>query len=152
MPRLHLFLLGHPRIELDGEPVNLVTRKATALLVYLAVTGGSHGRDSLVNLLWPDYDGTRARTVLRRTLYVLNKALSGGWLDADRETIGLNPDPGVLTDLHQFRSHLSQCTTHTRPVAETCPDCPDPLTRAADLYRDDFLSGFGLRDSANFDD
>ena len=152
MPHLNLFMLGHPRIELDGKPVRLVTRKATALLVYLAVTRESHGRDSLVNLLWPDYDGTRARTVLRRTLYVLNKALSGGWVDADRETIGLNPDRSISTDIHDFRGHLDGCREHDRSAPETCPDCPAPLTRAVDLYHNDFLSGFGLKDSFNFDD
>ena len=39
MDDLKLWLLGQPRIELDGEPIKLQRRKALALLVYLAVTG-----------------------------------------------------------------------------------------------------------------
>ncbi len=39
MSRLAIFLLGAPRIELDGQPVETDTRKASALLAFLAVTG-----------------------------------------------------------------------------------------------------------------
>ena len=71
--RLALCLLGPPHIERDGVPVKLDRRKAIALLAYLAVTGQSHRRESLVNLLWPEYDGARGRAALRRTLYALNQ-------------------------------------------------------------------------------
>ena len=33
-----------------------------------------------------------------------------------------------------------------------CAECLPPLTEAVELYRDDFMAGFGLRDSAAFDD
>ncbi len=60
MSRLELSLLGSPRIELDGSVVEVDTRKATALLAYLAVTGEAHRRDALAALLWPESDQTRA--------------------------------------------------------------------------------------------
>jgi DNA-binding SARP family transcriptional activator len=47
MSRLALFLLGPPRIECNGEPVEIRRRKAMALIIYLAVTGRSHSRDAL---------------------------------------------------------------------------------------------------------
>ena len=59
MSRLNLYLLGPPRIERDGVPIKVDTRKAIALLVYVTITGESHRRDSLVNLLWPEYDQVR---------------------------------------------------------------------------------------------
>ena len=90
--RLALYLLGPPQIERDGEPVKMDRRKAIALLAYLAVTGESQRRDSLVNLLWPESDSPRGRAALRRTLYALNKALASDWLAVDREVIGLQPD------------------------------------------------------------
>ena len=77
MARLSLFLLGSPRIERDGTLINVDTRKAIALLAYLAVTHQRQSRDALTALLWPDYDQTNARSALRRTLSALNKALSG---------------------------------------------------------------------------
>ena len=72
VPRLNVFLLGPPRVELDGSPIEVDTRKATALLAYLAVTGERKSRDTLATLLWPEYDGEHARAALRRTLSVLN--------------------------------------------------------------------------------
>jgi DNA-binding SARP family transcriptional activator/predicted negative regulator of RcsB-dependent stress response len=152
MSRLALYLLGPPRIEHDGVPIKVDTRKAIALLAYLAVTGESHRRASLINLLWPEYDGSRGRAALRRTLYALNKALAGGWLDANREEIGLHPAADVWLDVDQFRRHLAGCQTHGHPATQVCPACVVPLTKAAALYRGDFLTGFGLKDSYNFDD
>src|SRR2546428_5252562 len=58
--RLRVSLLGPPRIERAGEPIEPETRKATALLAYLAVTGRAEGRDRLAALLWPDSDEERA--------------------------------------------------------------------------------------------
>jgi DNA-binding SARP family transcriptional activator/predicted ATPase len=150
--RLSLYLLGPPRIERDGEPIKVDTRKAIALLAYIAITGESHRRDALVNLLWPEYDQTRGRAALRRTLSALKKALSGDWLDVDRESIGLNSSADVWLDVGQFRSHLTQCLTHGHPASEVCPACLTSLTDAVELYRGDFLSGFTLKDSFNFDD
>jgi adenylate cyclase len=158
--RLAVYLLGPPRIERDGEPIKLHRRKAIALLAYLAVTGESHRRASLVNLLWPEYDGTRGRAALRRTLYALNKALADAWLEVDREEIGLKPSAGPSTgsgqalwvDVDQFHRHLAECEDHGHPVSQVCPACAEPLTEAVALVRGDFLSGFGLKDSFNFDD
>jgi adenylate cyclase len=158
--RLALYLLGPPRIECDGVPIQVDTRKAIALLAYIAVTGKSHRRSSLVNLLWPEYDRTRGRAALRRTLYVLRKALAGAWLDVSREEIGLHPsaDPStgsgqaIWLDVDQFHRHLAGCETHGHAAREVCPACVAPLTDAVALVRGDFLSGFSLRDSFNFDD
>lgn len=44
MSTLALYLLGPPRLELDGEPVQIGRRKAVALLAYLATEGGRHSR------------------------------------------------------------------------------------------------------------
>ena len=80
MARLSLYLLGSPRVEIDGAPLKLQTRKAIALLVYLAVAGGSQRRDTLIDLLWPESDPDHARGDLRRTLSDLRTALAGDWL------------------------------------------------------------------------
>jgi DNA-binding SARP family transcriptional activator len=53
---LAIRILGSPQVERDGDPVEVDTRKAIALLVYLAVTEGTHGRDALASLLWPEYE------------------------------------------------------------------------------------------------
>jgi DNA-binding SARP family transcriptional activator len=152
VPQLALYLLGPPRVERDGVPIQVDTRKAVALLAYLAVTAESHRRASLVNLLWPESDRTRGRGALRRTLYALRKALADGWLDVDREEIGLRPGADIQVDVHQFRRHLATVESHGHPATQMCPACAASLTEAVALYRGDFLTGFGLRDSYNFDE
>ena len=67
MFRTTISLLGTPRIEHNGVPVEVDTRKAIALAAYLAVTKQSHTRDALAALLWPEYNQSRARAALRRT-------------------------------------------------------------------------------------
>ena len=49
-----VLLLGAPRVEHDGGLIEVDTRKATALLAYLAVTRRRHARDTLAGLLWPE--------------------------------------------------------------------------------------------------
>ena len=152
MPRLSLYLLGPPRIERDGVPIKVDTRKAIALLAYLAMTRERHRRDALVNLLWPEYDQSHGRGALRRTLSALKRALAGDWLDIDRENVGLNPDADLWLDVDRFRHHTGQCQAHEHPASEACPTCPTPCVNAVALHRGDFLIGFSLRDSVNFDD
>ncbi|MFN8455932.1 MAG: AAA family ATPase [Anaerolineae bacterium] len=152
MTQLKLMLHGSPRMERDGLAVEVDTRKAIALMAYLAVTGQSHSRDALATLLWPDYDQTHARAALRRTLSALNKALAGDWLEADRENIALNPDAAIWVDAVEFQRHLATCRSHGHPAEIVCSECVAPLTEAAALYRDDFMAGFTLRDSPDFDE
>jgi DNA-binding SARP family transcriptional activator len=152
MARLALFLLGSPRIERDGHPIAVDTRKAVALLAYLAVTRQRHSRDVLAGLLWPDYDESHARATLRRTLSALNRALASAVLDVDRERIGPAAGADLRLDVDDFHAHLAACQTHGHPPSDVCRRCLDPLARAADAYSDDFLAGFGLRDSPSFED
>ena len=139
---LAFYFFGSPRVEYEGASVEFDTRKAIALLAYLAATGRSHRRDSLAALLWPDYSQAKARAALRRTLSVLNKGLAGRGLLIQREEIGLQSQD-VYVDLHEFE-HLRAAG----PAEERYP----ALAQAAAVYRADFLEGFGLRDSLEFDD
>ncbi len=147
-----LFLFGAPRLERHGKPVPLDTRKALALVAYLAVTRASHSRDALATLLWGDYPQHRARAALRRTLSVLNRALGSEQLQVDRENIGLGPDAALWVDIQEFSEHLAETRKHRHPASEICPHCITPLTQAVALYRDDFMAGFALRDSPSFDE
>jgi DNA-binding SARP family transcriptional activator/tetratricopeptide (TPR) repeat protein len=151
MPGARISLLGAPRVEHDGGQIEVDTRKATALLAYLAVTRRRHTRDALAGLLWPEYNQTRARAALRRTLSSLGVARAAGWLVADRESVDLARDE-VWVDVDRFRELLAECRTHGHAEGEVCAECFRPLSEAVALYRDDFLAGFALRDSFAFDD
>jgi DNA-binding SARP family transcriptional activator len=140
---LTIALLGAPRIEIDGEPLRVDTRKAIALLAYLAVTGHAHGRDHLTALLWSDSDDERARAALRRTLSALKTGLGGGgWLRIERSTVSLAAGDAVI-DVARFRELAATAVGGASEIAA--------LTTAVGLHRDDLLAGFGLRDSVAFD-
>jgi len=151
MQRLRIRLFGPPRVEIDGVALHVDTRKAVALLAYLATSGTPHSRDALAALLWPEYDDARARSSLRRTLSVLHKALGGRWLTIGRGTLGFEP-PGAWSDIGEFRDLLDQCNAHVHDSPERCTFCVERLTRLADLYAGDFMSGFSLRDSPEFEE
>ena len=151
MAELRIALLGPPRVERDGAPIEVDTRKAIALLAYLALHPERHGRDAVAGLLWPDYDTEHARGALRRTLSTLNKAVGPGWLAADRTTVGF-ARTGFWLDVARFEELLAGCRDHGHPPDDACPACVAPLAEAAGLHRGDFLAGFGLRDSTSFDD
>src|SRR5215207_5002775 len=151
MTGARISLLGAPRVEHDGRQIEVDTRKATALLAYLAVTHRCHARDALAVLLWPEYNQTKARAALRRTLSSLGVARAAGWLVADRESVDLARDE-VWVDVDRFRELLAECRTHGHAEGEVCAACFRPLSEAVALYRDDFLAGFALRDSVAFDD
>ena len=77
MARLALQLFGGFRARLEpGGPLRLPTRKAEALLAYLAVPlGQPHPRDKLASLLWGDLSESQARASLRQTLFRLRRAI-----------------------------------------------------------------------------
>jgi DNA-binding SARP family transcriptional activator/Flp pilus assembly protein TadD len=128
------------------------TRKALALLAYLAVTAQEHTRDTLATLLWPDFDQKRARAALRRTLSTLKKALGSQHLLITRESIELQIDASLWIDTAQFEMLIGASNDHDHLGNQLCPSCLQQLEGAIALYRDDFLAGFTLRDSASFDD
>jgi len=150
--RLTLLLLGSPRIERDGKPIKVDTRKAIALIAHLAVTRTPQSRDALAALLWPDHDQTGARGALRRTLSALKKALDGEWLDVNRQSLALQRGAGLRIDVEEFRDRLDRVRTHRHPRIERCAACIERLTEGVGLYREDFMAGFALRDSPDFDD
>lgn len=152
MTHLRLFLFGSPRLERDGFSPPMDTRKAMALLAYLAATGQSHSRDALAGLFWPDYEQSQARANLRRTLSTLTKAIGKETLEIDREAIGLAPGADLWVDVRRFEELLQTARRHSHPADKVCPTCLELLTEAQTLYQADFLAGFNLSDSPTFEE
>jgi predicted ATPase/DNA-binding SARP family transcriptional activator len=84
-------------------------------------------------------------------LWVLNKSLGQGWLEVDRETVLLPPQPDLWLDVGRFRELLAVGQHHGHAISEVCLACLEPLTEAVALARGDFLAGFTLPDSPEFD-
>jgi predicted ATPase/serine/threonine protein kinase/DNA-binding SARP family transcriptional activator len=151
MAQLKLFVLGQPRLERNGQPVELNLRKALALLVYLAVSGRPHNRDALATLLWPESDQREGRARLRRTLHRLNEALGDDILDTGLDSIRLHPAAELWLDSAAFRQHVLAGLPAARPNV-AAPERMAHLTAALELYADGFLAGFTLPDSSAFDE
>lgn len=146
---LTLQLLGPPVIRLNGAELLLGRRKVIALLVYLTVTARRQSRDTLTDLLYPLKDKSRAGADFRQTLSVLAGKIGKNRLDITGSSILLRPTPDMWVDTQVFR----KLTAPIRQTGEvgTSSD-PQSLTRAVQLYRSHFLSGFYLKDSPVFDD
>lgn len=132
-------LLGPPRVLRAGEPVVFETRKAMALLAHLALSNRPRPRASLCELLYPETDPEHARGALRRTLSTLRKGIGEEYLETTGDGIALRSGPDLLVDVTSFRALSS-------------PPSGDRLRDAVALFAGEFLEGFSLRDSADFDD
>jgi DNA-binding SARP family transcriptional activator len=143
-------LLGPPRIEVDGDPLSVDTRKAIAVLAHVAVAG-PQSRDHLAALLWPGSDQTRARRALRRTMSVLNKALGERWLFLEGQTVDLDAGERWI-DVEEFERLRAAPRGHEHRPTEPCGTCVERLERAVALHRGELLEGFSVRDASNFDD
>ena len=150
MPQLKLYLLGSPRVELNHKAIDLPRRRVVAILVYLAMTRQIHRRDALASIFWPDSGQTVARTGVRRELHALNSTLGDEWLESTHGEIGLHTDADIWVDVEEFRKEVATCSTHGHDPSELCSQCQATLTRAAALYRGDFLEGFLLTESPDF--
>jgi DNA-binding SARP family transcriptional activator len=133
MARLRLSVLGGFRAELlPGPGLTLSTRKAQALLAYLALRPGeSQLRDKLAALLWADVSDDRARDSLRHTLAAVRRVLARARCPAlrvDQRTVALDP-AHVEVDALAFERHIEEGR-------------PEALARAAAFYRGDLLEGF----------
>src|SRR5262252_3548625 len=134
MARLELMLLGGFQARLaPGRPLSLPTRKAKALLAYLALPAGrSHARDKLAALLWGDVPEAQSRGSLRKALFWLRQAL-GDAVTADTETVELKAS-AVGIDVGQFERRVADGSVTA-------------LAEAADLYQGDLLAGLTLHES-----
>lgn len=141
---LEMALLGRVQISLSGEPLSrLTSAKALALLFYLAVTGRSHPRQTLANLLWEHLPESDARRNLRGVLMQLRQEV-GPHLVITNEALAFNQQSRYTLDVDQFRQNLVR-----RPG-----DSANPLSlqKAIEVYRGDFLDEFYVRQAPSFDD
>src|SRR5690606_24708670 len=98
MTQLRLYVFGPPRLERDGQPIDLGLRKALALCVYLTISRQPQSRDALATLFWPDQDQREARGSLRRTLHRLSQAIGEGVLLAGSDSVTIDPAADLWID------------------------------------------------------
>lgn len=149
-PVIEIRLLGSPEIRRDGAVVQPDTRKALAVAARLALSDGPVSRDTLAALLWPDSEEAKARSSLRRTLSSLRSVVGGDALRADRQNVRFGLD-SIWIDVVELESSFQATKEHGHPEADLCDRCFSHLDGVVDLYQGDFLSGFSLRGSPEFE-
>lgn len=145
LSQLTLALLGAPQIRLADQEVNIGRSKAVALLAYLALAPQPVTRETLLALLWSDYEPQAAQSQLRQMLWAIQKAIGKTWLQVDRQSIGFVAQSALHIDVRLYQQHLQAL-----PAAPADPARLAGLLAVADLYRDDLLTGFTIGDSAEF--
>jgi predicted ATPase/DNA-binding SARP family transcriptional activator len=173
MSQLRNYFLGPFRVTRDDKSViGFESDKMRALLVYLLTeTDRPHPREALAALLWPDQADTAARQNLRQALYVLRHTLSGksgehsqngkdrgdntGSLLVTRQAVQFNPESDTWCDVWLFNKLLAACKAHDHRQSahpDRCVECVERLQQATELYTGDFLQGFLVNDSREFEE
>ena len=136
--RLRLKVLGTFEAERsDGSAADLVSRKARALIAYLAVESGrAHAREFLATLLWGDVGEERARHNLRQSLSKIRK-----WCDGAVKSVG----ESVRIDTEVCSSDVGEFERLSKS------DDIDELKACMDLYRGELLEGLTVRE-ADYED
>src|SRR5438270_5599005 len=84
-----LTLLGPVRLgNSAGDDLTPKARKTRALLALVALSKAPVSRSRLADLLWGDRGEEQAKASLRQALYELRWLASGGYVVADRQSVG----------------------------------------------------------------
>jgi len=149
LTQLTVRCLGGLEIRLDDRQITgFESHKVKALFCYLVISRGrGFTREHLAALLWPEKPGDAARRNLRQAIYNLKTVLavsgSSPILVQGRE-LRFDPDFACWLDVEAFlearRRGLSKGAI-----------APHHLAQAVAFYRGDFLAGFALKDSPEFE-
>jgi DNA-binding SARP family transcriptional activator len=149
MSGIRFQLLGAMQAFRGDQCVVFRTRKALALLAYLAVEGGLQRREQLADLLWPGADAEAGRASLRTALFYVREALGGdaeAVLSVSRERVGVREGAPLhldLDDLAEAQALLRQ--------ADGAGGIRRQLVDAVHAYRGTFLVGVAFPDAPDFE-
>ncbi|MEZ4661088.1 MAG: BTAD domain-containing putative transcriptional regulator [Caldilineaceae bacterium] len=140
---LNIGLLGAFELRAPyGHTLDLGSRKAQALLAYLAMTDRPIPRNTLTSLLWPEMPEQRAKNNLRTMLSVLKQQLAP-YLNISTMALAFNRHQPYFLDVEAFLARVNSAIA-SRNLAE--------LQTAVALYKGEFLEGFHLRNAAPFEE
>lgn len=151
MSELRIHLFGEPSLEYQSKRVVLKRRKALALTAYLALAEHLQNRDTVATLLWPELSQLRAHAALRSTLYAIGTDVPRDWLYVDRTSLGIQRD-AVWIDVSAFLSLVAQSRAHRHEQQLLCEECAAWLKEALALAHSDFMTGFSLGESAEYEE
>ncbi|MBX3001721.1 MAG: AAA family ATPase [Caldilineaceae bacterium] len=131
---IHTFGQVAATIGTNGQPLPFETRTVQALFLYLACQRRPIGRDQLAELLWPDRSQEQGRANLRVAIHRLRRDFAP-YLLITRQTLAFQHDAPIALDVTRFENAFAA----------------DDLAAATALYQGDFLAGFYLDESSEFE-
>lgn len=142
MPELlSIAALGALTLHIGQQPVaGLNSRKAGALLVYLASSTRRFSRDTLAALLWGEQSTRRAQGNLRMTLALL-RGCAAPYLDLDRSAVGMQPGTYTL-DCQQLMQAVESTRRYGLVRGGLPASAASRLAETLALYRGELLEGF----------
>ncbi|MEZ4630501.1 MAG: BTAD domain-containing putative transcriptional regulator [Deinococcales bacterium] len=133
------YFLGQPRLvkqdDTREQVIKLHSRQGLALLAYLLEQDAEVSRAQLIELLWPEEEAPFASGSFRVMLSKIKRVLPGA-LDITRYTVKLNRNT-IQWDTQRFIQLAQQGDLNS-------------LRQATALYRGEFMQGFVLNGSAEF--
>lgn len=133
-------------IEVQDDVIRFDNRKAVALLAFLTISRQAQSREKIAALLWPEIGQSLA--ALRTTLWELRRKLGDQYFITSHQDIALAVDNDFSSDIVDFTTLIQASSKSTLELTQRI----ELLQQAINLYQDDFMAGFSLRDSAEYDD
>src|SRR5262249_12587987 len=144
---LRLYLFGAPRVVRNGQGAALGRTKSLPLLAYLAVMRQRQEREVLLGLLWAELEQAAACNNLRRELSQLKRGF-GDTLRVSVHQIAWNTQAAQWLDVAAFIEQIAAA----RQLPPQTEAWVSALTGAVEFASDDFLAGFSLADSPQFEE
>ena len=136
----------------DGKLIELSSRKAEAILVYLLFSEKvSCEREELATLLWEDMPESSALANLRVTLANIKKQCED-LLVISRRRVSIHPQVVIETDCTKLENAIRAAMAGGLEKKELSPEQAKVLSESLPLYRGDFLQGFFIRNAIAFED
>jgi DNA-binding SARP family transcriptional activator/predicted ATPase len=133
-----LSLLGPIQLERSGAPLQGIrSRKALAVLSFLAVSSASTTRAALAALFWPQLPGDRALNNLSWAIGHLNRQIPG-CITTEHAVVRCGAPSALTVDLLAFRALLAQADRLA-------------LAQAVALYRGELMQDFALDGCPQFE-
>lgn len=160
--------LGGMAYDLDGRPLDISPgKKGEALCCYLLCNMGKRfSREYLAELFWADSTAEAARYNLRYTLWLLRRALGEGstgdpstaeslsesFIVSTRYYLKFNERSPTEVDSLQFENKAKAVLTSLPDKLVGQEGKIEYAERVLQIYKGDFLKGFGVKTSPEFED
>jgi predicted ATPase/DNA-binding SARP family transcriptional activator len=149
MSTLTLSFLGPPLVARDGAAITTGRRKALALLAYLAASESPRTREELTDLFYPGRDRGHARADFRNILSHLVRIIGHEHIVVHAGGVSLGRDGDLGCDAWDAARLVDDAR-----AAEQNGDHDGAFrafSEAAGLFRGEYLAGFSVRDTPDFD-